>query len=47
MREFKHQLYLLEQNSDSFDIWSEIQQLHWIYTEAKSLIKKLEPDAPE
>ena len=38
LREHKHELYLLEQHSDSFG-----QQLYWIYTEDKSLIMKLAP----
>jgi len=30
MHVLKHQLYLLEQHSDSFDIWSAvILELHW------------------
>jgi len=36
----KHQLYLLEQHSESFTIWSAIIR---IYTEVKSLIMKLGP----
>ena len=36
----KHQLYLLEQHSESFKIWSAIIR---ITTEGKSLIMKLVP----
>jgi len=36
-----HQLYLLEQHSDSLEIWSTIIR---IKTEGKSLIMKLCPD---
>ena len=36
----KHQLYLLEQHSESFNIWSAIIR---ITTEGKSLIMKLVP----
>ena len=36
----KHQLYLLEQHSESFEIG---QQLNWIYIEGNSLIMKLDP----
>ena len=37
----KHQLYLLEQHSESFKIWSAISRIN---TEGKSLIMKLGPD---
>ena len=36
----KHQLFLLEQHSESFDIWSAIISIN---TEGKSLIMKLGP----
>ena len=36
----KHQLYLLEQHSESFKIWSAIIRIN---TEGKSLIMKLGP----
>jgi len=36
----KHQLYLLEQHSESFNMWSAIIR---ISTEGKSLIMKLGP----
>ena len=36
----KHYLYLVEQHSVSFEMWSAIIR---IYTEGKSLIKKLSP----
>jgi len=36
----KHQLYLLEQHSESFTIWSVIIRIN---TEGKSLIMKLDP----
>ena len=36
-----HQLYLLEQHSETFKIWSAITR---IYTEGNSLIMKLDPD---
>ena len=36
----KHQLYLLEQHSESFTIWSVIIRIN---TEGKSLIMKLGP----
>ena len=36
-----HQVYLLEQHSESFDIWSAIIKIN---TEGKSLIMKLGPD---
>jgi len=42
MHVHKHQLYLLEQHSDSFEIKFG-QQLYWIYTEGKSLVMKLGP----
>ena len=38
----KHQLYLLEQHSESFKIWSAIIRIN---TEGKSLIMKLGPDS--
>jgi len=37
----KHQLYLFEQHSESFKIWSAIIRIN---TEGKSLIIKLGPD---
>ena len=36
-----NQLYLLEQHSESFEIWSTIKRIN---TEGKSLIMKLGPD---
>jgi len=36
-----HQLYLFEQHSESFKIWSEIIRIN---TKGKSLIMKLGPD---
>jgi len=39
----KHQLYLLEQHSESFKIWSAITFCIRINTEGKSLIMKLGP----
>ena len=36
-----HQVYLLEQHSESFEIWSAIIKIN---TEGKSLIMKLGPD---
>ena len=36
-----HQLYLLEQHSESFKLWSAIIRIH---IEGKSLIMKLGPD---
>ena len=38
----KHQLYLLEQHSESFKIWSAIIRIN---TEGKSLIMQLGPDS--
>ena len=38
----KHQLYLLEQHSESFNIWSAIIRIN---TEGKSLIMKLGPES--
>jgi len=40
MHVLKHQLYLLEQNSESFTIWSAIIRIN---TEGKSLNMKLGP----
>ena len=40
MNLYKHQLYLLEQHSESFKIWSAIIRIN---TEGKSLIMKLGP----
>jgi len=37
----KHQMYLLEKRSDSFEFWSAIIRIN---TEGKSLIMKLGPD---
>jgi len=37
----KHQLYMLEQHSELFKIWSAIIKIN---TEGKSLIMKLDPD---
>jgi len=41
MHVHKHQLYLLEQHSESFKIWPAIVRIN---TEGKSLIMKLEAE---
>ena len=40
LNQHKHQLYLLKQHSESFNIWSAIIRIN---TEGKSLIMKLGP----